>query len=294
MIAYPELLRAARGRRRRRPSEPTTPGPSRSPSPTRPRWACSRAPGRTRGRRRGRRRPSLSGTRCPTEGPTSGFRDQARARAPGSGPDRGRDPGRRRTARLRPHAPSARATHPAREGDLERVHQPDAHGDRGGDPPGVARPGRACRRLGELCARRTAYRRRESARDPGMLGAVRRTPLQRVRPRDARRRRRAASARSPDAGSSSGPRSAAGSRSSTNCLLVSVTEKRTRGRHRSGWPKRSRRSWRSDEHGRRRSSARPARDPLEDPFPLVFELSRPGRRAWSLPEVDVDAPPSTS
>ena len=30
--------------------------------------------------------------------------------------------------------------------------------------------------------------------------------------------------------------------------------------------------------------------PLEDPFPLVFELSREGRRAWSLPDVEVDAP----
>ncbi|MGH2753727.1 MAG: aminomethyl-transferring glycine dehydrogenase subunit GcvPB [Actinomycetota bacterium] len=30
--------------------------------------------------------------------------------------------------------------------------------------------------------------------------------------------------------------------------------------------------------------------PLADPFPLVFELSQPGRRAWSLPEVEVDAP----
>ena len=29
-------------------------------------------------------------------------------------------------------------------------------------------------------------------------------------------------------------------------------------------------------------------------FPLVFELSRPGRRAWSLPEADVDAPPLDS
>jgi glycine dehydrogenase subunit 2 len=31
--------------------------------------------------------------------------------------------------------------------------------------------------------------------------------------------------------------------------------------------------------------------PLEDPFPLVFELSRDGRRAWSLPDVELDAPP---
>jgi glycine dehydrogenase subunit 2 len=30
--------------------------------------------------------------------------------------------------------------------------------------------------------------------------------------------------------------------------------------------------------------------PLEEPFPLVFELSREGRRAWSLPDVGVTAP----
>ncbi|MFN2389716.1 MAG: aminomethyl-transferring glycine dehydrogenase subunit GcvPB [Actinomycetota bacterium] len=29
----------------------------------------------------------------------------------------------------------------------------------------------------------------------------------------------------------------------------------------------------------------------DGPFPLVFELSRPGRRAWSLPESGVDGPP---
>ncbi|MDP9225696.1 MAG: aminomethyl-transferring glycine dehydrogenase subunit GcvPB, partial [Actinomycetota bacterium] len=28
----------------------------------------------------------------------------------------------------------------------------------------------------------------------------------------------------------------------------------------------------------------------EERFPLIFELSRPGRRAWSLPEAEVDAP----
>ncbi|MGH2748130.1 MAG: aminomethyl-transferring glycine dehydrogenase subunit GcvPB [Actinomycetota bacterium] len=31
--------------------------------------------------------------------------------------------------------------------------------------------------------------------------------------------------------------------------------------------------------------------PDADGFPLIFELSRPGRRSWSLPEAGVDAPP---
>ncbi len=32
------------------------------------------------------------------------------------------------------------------------------------------------------------------------------------------------------------------------------------------------------------------RPPVDERFPTVIELSRPGRRAWSLPEVDIDAP----
>ncbi|MBE3074316.1 MAG: hypothetical protein IMZ75_05140, partial [Actinobacteria bacterium] len=32
------------------------------------------------------------------------------------------------------------------------------------------------------------------------------------------------------------------------------------------------------------------RVPDGEAFPLIFERSRPGRRAWSLPEVGVDAP----
>ncbi len=40
--------------------------------------------------------------------------------------------------------------------------------------------------------------------------------------------------------------------------------------------------------GGTRTATRPGGD--ADTFPLIFETSRPGRRAWSLPEVAVDAP----
>ena len=56
-----------------------------------------------------------------------------------AGPDRRRDDRRRREPRLRPDAPDARAAHPAREGDLEHHHQPDAARARGARVPVVAR-----------------------------------------------------------------------------------------------------------------------------------------------------------
>src|SRR5207247_561730 len=45
-----------------------------------------------------------------------------------AGTDRRRDRRRGRQARVCPHAPDARAAHPAREGDLEHDDQPDAAG----------------------------------------------------------------------------------------------------------------------------------------------------------------------
>ena len=51
-----------------------------------------------------------------------------RPRAPPARPPRGRDRRRRGPARLRHDAAGPRAGHPAREGDLQRLHQPDPHG----------------------------------------------------------------------------------------------------------------------------------------------------------------------
>ena len=50
-----------------------------------------------------------------------------------------------RRARLRPHAPDARAAHPAGEGDLEHDDQPDAAGARRARHARLARPARAAR-----------------------------------------------------------------------------------------------------------------------------------------------------
>ena len=46
----------------------------------------------------------------------------------------------------------------------------------------------------------------------------------------------------------------------------------------------------SDASGRTLEPSAGTRPVDRDGFPLVFELSRPGRRAWSLPEVDLEAP----
>ena len=78
-------------------------------------------------------------------------------RPPHAGADRGRDARRRGSDRLRADAAGARAAHPPREGDLEHLHEPDAHGDRRArvylawlGPDGLAE-------LGEQCAAKTAY-----------------------------------------------------------------------------------------------------------------------------------------
>ena len=46
----------------------------------------------------------------------------------------------------------------------------------------------------------------------------------------------------------------------------------------------------SDGSGRTLEPSAGTRPIDEDGFPLVFELSRPGRRSWSLPDTKLDAP----
>jgi glycine dehydrogenase subunit 1 len=70
--------------------------------------------------------------------------------APDARADRGRDRGRRGPARLRPHAPDARAAHPPGEGDVEHLHR-----------PGAQRPGR--RRLPDVARSPGARRARRAA-----------------------------------------------------------------------------------------------------------------------------------
>ena len=71
---------------------------------------------------------------------------QDRAHPPAAGPDRRRDARPRRQARVRAHAPDARAAHPPREGHLEHHDQPDAPGAGGAGLPVLARPGGPARR----------------------------------------------------------------------------------------------------------------------------------------------------
>ena len=100
-------------------------------------------------------------------------RRQDDGRPSDAGPHRGRDRGRRRRPRIRAHAPSAGAAHPAREGQLEHLHEPDADGRGGDDLPGLARAGgaggdRAPLRGQGLLRRRPAHRdRRRVAAAPG-------------------------------------------------------------------------------------------------------------------------------
>ena len=67
------------------------------------------------------------GNRLDYGGPSVGLLRRARGAHPAhAGPHRGRDDRRRRAARLRAHAADARAAHPAREGDVEHLHEPAA------------------------------------------------------------------------------------------------------------------------------------------------------------------------
>ncbi len=100
------------------------------------------------------------GNRLDFGGPSFGFfaaREEYIRRMPGR--IAGRDDRRRRAARLRAHAPDARAAHPPREGDLQHLHEPGAERARGRDLPELARPAgdrRARRADGaahRLCAR---------------------------------------------------------------------------------------------------------------------------------------------
>ena len=68
--------------------------------------------------------------------------------------------------RLRPDPAGARAAHPAREGDLEHLHEPDADGDRRDRLPRVARAPGAARSSGGSAPRRPPTPRSVSRRFP--------------------------------------------------------------------------------------------------------------------------------
>ena len=79
-----------------------------------------------------------------------------RLHAQASGPDRRRDGGRRGRARLCADPADARAAHPAREGDVEHHHQPDAARAGRARAPEPARPAGASRAGGDLPGARPA------------------------------------------------------------------------------------------------------------------------------------------
>ncbi len=79
-------------------------------------------------------------------GPYAGYmatREEVRAPAPGAHLRRDRGPGRQ--ARLRPHPARPRAGHPPRQGQLQHLHQPGAHGPRRDRLHGAHGPRRAAR-----------------------------------------------------------------------------------------------------------------------------------------------------
>ena len=177
LATYCRRLRQRGGRgAARRPARPTPTRSQRRSTTTPPRCSCSSPTSSARSRTSRRSRPSQSGPeRCwsspvdaltlgvlrpPGEfgadialgegqplgnrldfgGPSFGFFAATRGVHPAhAGPHRGRDARRRRAARLRAHAPDARAAHPPREGDLEHLHEPGAERARRRGLPALAR-----------------------------------------------------------------------------------------------------------------------------------------------------------
>ena len=182
--------------------------------------------------------------------------------------------------RLRADAPGARAAHPPREGDLEHLHEPDADGGRRDGLPGVARSG-GLRELGGQCAAKAAYacerlcdaaRRRARVPRGGVLQGVRAPAVA----TGGRGLRRGWWTRGFLAGVPAAVGRARRPARGRDRAAHARGDRRVRGR-------RSRRCWR-ERPRRARSVARdrPAAGTLK-------EISRPGRRASSLPALDVPA-----
>ena len=212
-------------------------------------------------------------------------RDAAGRRPAAARADRGGDARRRRSDRLRPHPAGARAAHPAREGDLEHLHEPDPDGDRRDRLPRVARARRGSQELGRQCAVEGRVRGRASHGGPRRRAAVPgdapffkefavRLPRPAAEVRDALIERGfLAGVPLPDADG--------------HALLVAVTERRTREEI-DGLADGAEGGARvSEALGRDPSGARGPVRGRPGPSGTLKDLSRPGRRAFSLPELDV-------
>ena len=165
-LPAPELLRRARagaraGGRRERRGGPA--GRPRRPALARRARGAGQLRLRDRDRRRagGRQLPLLRRAALRLPGGT------LRLHPPHAGADRRRDDRRGGEPRLRPHPADARAAHPAREGDLEHHHQPDAAGAGRARLPVVARAGRPPRGRRDLHGARGA--REGAARAPARV-----------------------------------------------------------------------------------------------------------------------------
>ena len=111
-------------------------------------------------------RGSRSATGSTSAGPSFGFfaaREQLHPQD--AGPDRRRDGGRRRQARLRAHAPDARAAHPPREGDAQHLHLAGAERARGrrSTCPGSAEARHRRARRADAAPHRTTRARRSGS-----------------------------------------------------------------------------------------------------------------------------------
>ena len=206
----------------------TRPARSRSARATRSRSRCSRPPGEC-GVDIAVGEGQTLGNRLDFGGPSFGFFAATEAlmrRMPG--PDRGRDQGRRRQARVRADAADARAAHPPREGDLEHLHRAGAERARRRDLPELARAARD-RRAGRADAPADRVRARAAAARSTASTLLHDQPVVREFAIDARRAGRAGDRALPASrGSTRATRSGATTRSTTNGLLVAITERRTR------------------------------------------------------------------
>ena len=212
-----ELLRLPRARARaRRGRERCRRAPGRPRRPDQPRRARGARQLRLRARDRrgpvGRQLHELrrAALRLP--------RRHGALHAAAAGTDRRRDGRRRRRARLRAHAADARAAHPAREGDLEHHHQPDAARARRARPPLAARPAGAARDGRDVHGARRQYAKRRGSQARGLellfpdkptfkefaLDAGGETPPRRPRGARARRQPRLPARRATTPGSPAG------------------------------------------------------------------------------------------
>src|SRR5262245_1550760 len=268
-----ELLRLSRGRRGRRRDRPRRGGTAgRRGRSCEPRRARSSWPARRRhrrGRRAGPRRAAVVWWPVPRR-----LRRQERLRAAHAGAPRRRDGRSGRPARLRVDVANAGAAHPPRQGDVQHLHERGAvrvDGDDLSRDDRQAGPGPRGRALdGE-----GALRGGPADENPGRGASLRCAVLQRVHAQAPEARR----ARGRAAGEAEDPRWRPAQSVRSEARRLSA-----RRGHREAHEGRDRRLRGCAGQG---GGVMPY-DNQRAYDRLAFELSSPGRIAYSLPEPDVD------